>query len=139
MTARLFIGYLLVLVLAGCPYFCLAESPGAVTEMAAARPCSHCNSCPRSDDRVPTDDRTDTGCGNCLCHGAVLYGWKVESQQRVESPESRVQSRNGFVLYQLASSQFYSRLSTLNSQLSCHFPPSSTGREICALIGVRLL
>jgi len=146
MTARLLTAYFLVLLLVSCPYFCLAESPGTVAGVAAARPCSHCNGCSRSGDRAPTDraptdDRTDTGCGNCLCHGAVFYGWKVQSQQRVESPESRVQSRNALALYRCLRlcSTLDSGLWTLDSGLSCHFPPYSTGREICALISSRLL
>lgn len=132
MMLRVAISFLLIATVLICPYLCLGEEAEAVGVCSAVTACRCCdrpvgsnNDAPKS----PEDDEPD-----CLCHGAIQAN-KVDSSD--------------FGIGQLSPHWFW----TVDLGLSLpvfarvapdafhpvHFPPTSSGSEICALINARLL
>jgi hypothetical protein len=120
---------ILIALVVVCPYFCLGNIAGDAGARTTA--CSCCQTCGTSGDECPGN--SDTGEPDCLCHGAIL--------SKVESSES---AADNFCVHIAISSLVDNRLngiasSALDESLSSHFPPLSSGREICSLICVQLL
>lgn len=121
---------LLVVLVVICPYFCLGEA----AEVPGAQSVSSTCCCKRG----PTDgdhesphpqDRDES---DCLCHGAIADGVKVEAAEC--DTELFVTD-----LLDLSSDVVRSQPSYDLLLGVCHFPPFSTGRDVCALTCALLL
>lgn len=125
---RATVSYLLIAGVLFCPYSCMGEQPEADAAPAAEAGCLCCHE-PQDDSANEVPRLPDESDPDCLCHGAVF-------QSRVECEQS------------VADDVAYFSCTTLNDRLSnfsgslffgcdfslpCHFPPLSTGRDICAL------
>jgi hypothetical protein len=130
---------LLVVVLLGCPYFCLS-SPMAVggTPAAGERKCSPCGCCcqPASQggEERPSQPDSCTEIGTCLCHGAVM-----DRHVDVPNPEQTLVT----FLQEEAGTQAWAspavELGTPATRSACHFPAADSGREVRALIASLLI
>lgn len=58
----------LVFALNVCPFVCLGHRCAAADEAEACPCCADCN----LPEEAPIDDRSDSGCCDCVCDGAVL-------------------------------------------------------------------
>ena len=138
MTAYPYISVLLVALLVGCPFVCLARcgpmgcecSDGDQQECC----CDEKTCCQESSNRdAPTDDSSNRPNQDCACNGAVV------EQSTVACPESGTEKT-----IMLHVDLEYDALSdsvraSLGSRHARHFSRIATGRGICALTCARLL
>lgn len=130
--ARATVTHLLIATVLICPYLCLGELTESVS-CAQAVGCSCCHDPLGQDNDAP--ESPEDGDQDCLCHGAI-------AAVKVESPETSASESSfaGTLALDLDRSVLSgSGLLSLDSRRSVHFPPLCSGREICALINVRLL
>lgn len=128
---RVTVTYLLTFVLLICPYFCMGEEAEcAVTHRSAIgcscgdKPCDADNEAPQS----PEDADAD-----CLCHGAIFHGAKVEGADcRFSLPAIELVDLD-------VHAPYASRPRSDDFLHVGHFPPLSTGRGVCGLICSLLL
>ena len=126
--------HLLVCVLLACPFFCLLELGGEKGAEAGALSCACCS--PDSSDNHPFHDGSNREQKNCLCRGAILFPtMRVADGDVGVTPLSAIDHYLEVTNTLVAESAGEAGLSSFPS----HFPPSSSGREICALTGVLLL
>jgi hypothetical protein len=121
--------HLLIATLLICPYLCLGEAAGAIGASHHKGGCS----CTRHADQSSreTPQPCDENEPDCLCHGAIIGG--VRS---AELEISAVLSINWLVDDTHLSSI---KISSADACFEPHFPPHSTGREICMLTCVLLI
>ena len=126
---RAFIAHLLMLVVLFCPYFCMgAEAESATTHRASSR-CASCDEPTSGDNEAPQQREEDS---DCLCQGALLDNAKVEaSETGIEFFVAALVDVNAEVVAAYVSADL--------SRHVCHFPPFSTGRDVCALTCALLL
>lgn len=116
---------LAIVLLLACPYLCMGEAVGACLELCQADACC----CPQdggtSDHQTPSSP--DGNDPDCLCRGAVVDS--VRSTELHDSAPPTINWPIGDV-----------RLTTINVSSATipfesphHFPPFSTGRDVCAL------
>ncbi|MCA9247578.1 MAG: hypothetical protein KDA42_10695 [Planctomycetales bacterium] len=119
-----FATHLSIAIVLVCPYLCLGSAEGCSTaDVQKDKCCCHCDSREANDDAPPTP--RDSG-PDCLCHGAVIDGAKIELQTFADD------SALVATLY-LPTSMFVEAQSVAVSPHPCHFPPGSSGRDLCAL------
>jgi len=128
---RTIIAYLLIAVVLICPYLCLGEEGAWTVAHSSAAGCACCGEPAQSNGEAP--ESPDEGEPDCLCHGAIMDG------SRVECPEARADEMLILALDLNDDTLASSLLSALGSPLPSHFPPLSTGREICAICCALLL
>jgi len=123
--------HLLICVLLGCPFFCLLELGGKKEAEGRAVSCACC--APESSDNQPFHDGSNRARKDCLCQGAIML-----PTTRVADGDVGVATLSAIDHYlevtntPVAESAGEAGLSSFPS----HFPPFSSGREICALTGV---
>jgi hypothetical protein len=129
--ARVTVAYLLIATVLICPYLCLGEETEAVA-CAQAVGCS-CSYEPLGrDNDAPASPEGDEH--DCLCQGAI------EAAKVDDSILGADELTLCWVILQDSEVSFpTSACSTLGPRHSVHFPPLSTGREICTLVNARLL
>ncbi len=126
--------HLLVCVLLGCPFFCLLELGGEKGAEARVPACACCP--PDSSDNQPFHGSSNREQPDCLCRGAIMFSAvRVEGGDVGVTPLSAIANYLGATNTPVAQSAGKTGLSSFPS----HFPPFSSGREICALTGVLLL
>ena len=127
---RTILTYMLIVIVAVCPYFCLGSIADDVDVRAVS--CSCCQTCGSSGDESP--DNSDTGEPDCLCHGAILHS-------KIECPDATASDLNTYIALSWFTDTTFDccSLSVPDASRSCHYPLLSTGREICSLISVQLL
>ncbi len=138
MTAHRQISVLLIAVLLGCPFVCIAESGPAgcaCPERNQRESCCDGESCCQepSDEDAPSDDSSNLPKPDCACNGAVVQ------QSTVDCPESEADESIVVLLAPVDDALLRSRLAALSSPLAGHFPLLTTGREIRALTCAMLL
>lgn len=119
--------HILIATVAFCPYFCLAELVQGSCERETVCSCSESED--GSGDKAPGP--FDTEEPDCFCRGAIVDGTRVECQ------ETRMDDLP--LLWLSDATTDCCVLSVADDSQSCHYPPHSTGREICSLISVQLL
>ncbi len=133
MSARITVVTLLTAALLGCPFICLGEGAGTPCPDVACCDCQDQepvrNECPTPDG--PVEDESD-----CLCRGAIAGAdgprvvSNLENEVRfVEDVDDSLAGAHSVVNRFVESLPFR----------ASHFPPLSSGRDICALINARLL
>jgi hypothetical protein len=126
--------HLLVFVLLGCPFFCLLQLGGENGAEARAPSCA-CGSSDSSDNQ-PFHDGSNNEQEDCLCRGAIMFpGVRVADGEVGVSPLSAVAPYLAVTNTQIAESAGEAGVCSFPS----HFPPLSSGRDICVLTGVLLL
>ena len=126
--------HLLVGVLLGCPFVCLSELGREKGTEARALSCACCS--PESSDSQPCHDGSNREQKDCLCGGAVMFpAVRVEGGDVEVTPLSAIDHYLEVTNTPVAESAGEAGLAFFPS----HFPPFSSGREICALTGVLLL
>lgn len=126
--------HLLVCVLLACPLFCLLALGGEEGPEDRSPSCACCS--PDSSDSRPCHDGSDREQKNCLCRGAVICTiMRVADGDLEATPPSAIDHYLEVTNGPVAEIAGVAGLSSLPS----HFPPFSSGREICALTGVLLL
>lgn len=138
MTAHKHIAVLLIALLIGCPFVCLAQAgpigcacPGEDQRQC----CGDEGHCPQecADRDAPTDDSPSRPDPDCACRGALV------GQSTVECPDSRAEETIVPLLDLGADALSHSLLAGLGSPHSGHFSLLATGREICVLTCALLL
>ena len=125
---------LLVCILLGCPFFCLLELGGEKGAEARALSCACCS--PDSSGDEPFHDSSNREQKDCLCRGAVIATPVRGADGDIGvTPLSAIDHYPEVTNTLVAQSADKAGLSSFHS----HFPPFSSGREICALTGVLLL
>ena len=124
-----------VSALLACPSMCVLDTPVAYGQRADCGCCSHGVFVDGyGGDGHPGEDRPDGGQQNCLCHGAVLGSFcrSAEKPPVVDwLLQANVVSAMGTEAIVPRSDFFYTHVT--------QFPSIRSGRDICALIGSRLL
>jgi len=127
---------LLIAILLICPYFCLGEIAGGMNALHDSDSCS-CSghSCfghsSQSDGEAPNESQSD-----CLCHGAGA----VADGLRTAQAESLLSLTIGSWLPDAVSlTSDVPSLTAISFEPPHQFPPFSTGRDVCALVGILLL
>lgn len=126
--------HLLVVVLLGCPFFCLSELD---REKVAEAPVASCACCsPESSDSQPCHDGPNRERKDCLCRGAIML-----PAMRVTINEVEITPLSAIDRYLVVTNMPVADEAgeAGSSSFPVHFPPFSSGREICALTGVLLL
>lgn len=124
------LAYLLILLVGICPYFCMGEaSKGADSEASRSHCC--CKGRPADGDNesphAPCRDEPD-----CLCKGAIVDG--VNAEVTEYDTDLLITDLLDF------SADFVRTQPSADLFLGvCHFPPLSTGRDVCALTCALLL
>ena len=134
MTYHQTVANLLVGVLLGCPFFGLLELGGEDGAEVGAVSCA-CDSQDSSDSQ-PCHDGSNREQKDCLCHGAILF-----PTMRVAVGDVGVTPLSAIDHYLEVTNRPVSEIAGEPgvSSSPSHFPPFSSGREICALTGVLLL
>ena len=142
------ISQLLIVVLLVCPYFCIGQIASGMAASHAPGLCS-CSpsSCPRmlgdspqiaSECPSPSDDKTPEAPNksrpDCLCHGAGAVGDGLRTVQVEDSPMIHHWLSDSTPLTTAVSC-----LTAISFEPPHQFPPFSTGRDVCALVGTLLL
>ena len=130
--AKASVAYLLIATVMVCPYLCLGEDAEAVDACATQVRCS-CSDEPANGDKVPPESPDDEG-RDCLCQGAIEA---VKADDSSCCADELLLCRMSPLELDLSRPSY--ACSTLESGHSVHFPPLSSGREICALVNARLL
>jgi len=126
--------HLLVSVLLACPFLCFLRLGGGEGAEARALSCACCS--PDSSDSQPCHDGSNREQKDCLCHGAIMVpAMRVADGEAGVTPLAAVD--HYFEVTNRPVAEIAGRVGA--SSLSSHFPPFSSGREICALTGVLLL
>jgi hypothetical protein len=138
MTFHQSIAVLLVALLAGCPFVCLAQNASTGCRcLKADQPecCSDVDACchDSSGNRAPTDDSSNRPEPDCACKGAVA------EPSIVECADSGAEGIIVRLLDLDDDALSHALVAVLGSRLSSHFSLLVTGREICALTCARLL
>jgi hypothetical protein len=130
--ARATVTYLLIATVLICPYLCLGEDTEAADAHSLAVGCSCCHVPLGQDNEAP--ESPEDGDQDCLCHGAI-------EADKVEAPDCGADALSHFWFStpDFGLSFPSSACGTLDARHSVHFPPLCSGREICALVNVRLL
>ena len=130
--AKATLAYLLIATVLICPYLCLAEGTEAADVCAQAVSCS-CSDEPLGQDN-DTPESPEGGEHDCLCRGAI-------EAAKIEGSDFGADDLSLYWVSPLEIGLSFpsSACSTLESGNSVHFPPLSSGREICALVNARLL
>ena len=133
MNTRISIVMLLSAVLLGCPFICLGEGAGTSCADVA---CCDCQDQEPARNESPTPDGPVEDESDCLCHGAIAGAdgpsivSDLENEVRfVEDVDDLLAGAHSVVNRAVESLPFR----------ASHFPPLSSGRDICALINARLL
>ena len=138
MTFHQSIAVLLIALLVGCPFVCLAQSESVECRcLKADRQECGCgvDACCHdpSEEDTPTDDSSNRPEPDCACNGAVVEPYTVAC------PDSGAEE----IIVQLLDLEddalSCALIAVLGSRLSSHFSLLVTGREICALTCARLL
>ena len=131
---RTVVAYVLAATTLICPYLCLGQSAGKPAAHSDAKSCS-CHKGPSSPSDKPPENRDEQE-PDCLCHGAIVDGVKVGGQIALADFD--------FVRFLDVVSEVGAATSSCERVIDgtlhpCHFPPRSSGREICELRGSLLL
>ena len=138
MTTHKHIAVLLIALLIGCPFVCLAQAgpigcacPGEDQRQC----CGDEGCCPHelADRDAPTDDSPSYPDPDCACRGALL------EQSTVERPESGAEETIVLLLDLGDDTHSQSLPAALGSPHSSHFSLLATGRDICVLTCALLL
>lgn len=120
---------LTIVVLLTCPYLCMGDGVG----MRLAERQTHLCDCPQSDNQsdsgrpsCPTDKGPD-----CLCHGALADSVRTTELGDWDLLDVN-SSLDNVCLADLS-------VTSTSFELPHHFPPFSTGRDVCALTCALLL
>ena len=119
----------MITVILGNPYFCMGETGNEDRAQSAVAKCSCCKHPAEREDapRLPDENEPD-----CLCRGAIIDGLRqVEPDDSAGLP----------VHWMTVEAEFTSQLSfvVVTTEPPHHFPPFSTGRDVCALTCTLLL
>ena len=136
---RTAVAYTLAATVLICPYMCLGQMAGRKVAQFGVTACScHGELCPPNDGGPPDDNAPedrDNKQPDCLCHGAIVDGAKVEGQAAF-ADFSLVRTMDILPEIDAAVS---SVKRSIDRTAPCHFPHLSSAREICALCGSLLL
>ena len=126
--------HLLVGVLLGCPFVCLSELGREKGAEVRAPSCACCS--PGSSDSQPCHDGSNREQKDCLCGGAIMF-----PAVRFAVGDVGVAPLSAIDHYlEVANTPVVGIAGEADlSSFASHFPPFSSGREICALTGVLLL
>ncbi len=123
---------LLIAILLICPYFCLGELAGGMDALHDSGSCS----CSRHQSGSETPEVPSENQPDCLCHGAGA----VSDGLRTAQAESLLPLAIGSWLPEVSSlTSAGPSLAALSFEPSHQFPPYSTGRDVCTLLGILLL
>ena len=120
---------LLIAVVLTCPYFCLGEAVGEVLAPGYGCGCFH-NQCQPSDKTPDAPSQNDS---DCFCQGAISDG--VRSVEFDLELSLHVDWIDGTMLTAATPASFVDA----SAEPPHHFPPFSTGRDVCALTCALLL
>ncbi len=133
MSTRISIVTLLSAVLLGCPFICLGEAVGTSCGEFACCDCQDQEpapgACPMPDG--PVEDEPD-----CLCRGAIAG---ADGPSIVSDLENEVRFIEDIDVLLAGAHSVVNRFVESLPFRASHFPPLSSGRDICALISARLL
>jgi hypothetical protein len=121
----------LIAVVLLCPYCCLGEKAGSGVSHTSAIGCCCCGERGDSDNDAP--QRPEEGDSDCLCRGAIFEGVRVEA---LDDSASLIVTP---VVIAEADAPSVSVTGNVDFPCACHFPPLSTGRDLCALCCALLL
>ena len=132
--------WLLVAVLLGCPYVCILQLALPMSMSDSLCSCGSCHGLDHSEflEPPPSDSGSSEGQTPCLCKGAVLEC----SEKLIDI--GREAARSSFFEDALLALSRRPASSAINDGRcflahASHFPPLSSGRDICALVNSRLL
>ncbi len=127
---RTAIVFLLIWNVLVCPYRCMGQIASSVFAYTADEGCSCCQKPADPTGSTPTPP-CDDEC-NCFCGGAIVSDCKIDSDSIGMELSVPLPAHEGdtvaLVLLTSTCELFFS-----------HFPPHSTGRDICALKCVLLI
>jgi hypothetical protein len=129
MLNRTVVASLLAATMFLCPYGCLGRLVGQASA-ACGDECCCCGECPTPVGGDKPDQREDQR-SDCLCHGAITDGAKVDGHLDAESGLLAVTID---VTHQAGAISPSEELS-VSCEHARHFPPLVSGRQICALCG----
>lgn len=133
MMRRAILIHSLVLLILACPYLCLAELVAAVSERAESSCCGQCRCGDESSRSAPGNEDSNRDAGNCFCHGAIMDGSRNVAVPADGAPL-------GVPLLAVNPGVLCGALPAApRDPAACHFPPCSSGRDICALVCALLL
>jgi hypothetical protein len=127
--------YLLAGTMLICPYMCFEQMAGKSAAPCATGSCCCHDQCPSPDGQGPEEEDRDNTQPDCLCHGAIVAGTKIEHQ--APPADFYVGRATDQACKVGAIGPFFEP--SLDGTHPCHFPPLASGREICALRGSLLL
>lgn len=110
--------HILIALVLACPYFCMGNALGSMPTGCSSGCCCPQNDPGQENPEAPAD-------GDCLCHGAV-----VDADARTADLDLTIPLSWLFVDVAWLT---HPALSYITFETPHHFPPFSTGRDICAL------
>ncbi len=122
------ITHLLITVVLACPYLCLGEARDSVGSTCTSG-CGCSQNPPADESPEPSDDDPD-----CLCHGAV-----VDADVRIANLDLVTPLTLSWLVANSTMGSTSTVLARFDFEQPLHFPPFSTGRDVCALTCTRLL
>lgn len=122
---------LTIVVLLTCPYLCMGEVVGARLGDCQTDACSCSQGDGQSDQETPSSPADNDP--DCLCHGAL-----VDVVRTIDFDDSTPLYINWRIVDGASCSTALS-LANISYEPPHHFPPFSTGRDVCALTCALLL
>ena len=112
--------HILIALVLACPYFCMGDALGSPSTGCSSGCC-----CPQNDPGQESPGAPAGNDGDCLCRGAVV-------DTEAGTADLDFAASLTWIVADVAGST-HLVLSNIVFELPHHFPPFSTGRDVCAL------